>query len=311
MEDKNTYELAIIGAGPAGLSASVYASRFGVKHVVFGGLMGGTISEAHVVDNYLGIEDINGLKLSQKFLKHAKKYGTEIIPDAIKKIEKKADTFFEIDFNGDKKIFAKTILLATGTKRKKIGIKGEDEFLGKGVSYCATCDGFFYKDKVVGVIGGANSAVSAAIYLAEIARKVYLIYRKDNLPAEEYWTKLLAKNEKIETLYNLNVVEILGEKKIEKVKLDGAYEGKNEIVLDGLFIECGSDPRIDFTEDLGTEKDKEGFIKIQKDGATSVQGVWAAGDITDGSNKFSQVITAASEGAIAAKSIYNYLRKNK
>jgi len=311
MEEKNTYELAIIGAGPAGLSASVYASRFGIKHVVFGGLMGGTISEAHIVDNYLGIEDMSGMELSQNFIKHAKKYGTEIISDAVKKIEKKADDSFEIFFNGDKKMFVKTVLLATGTKRKKIGIKGEEEFSGKGVSYCATCDGFFYKNKIVGVVGGANSAVSAAVYLAEIAQKVYLIYRKDKLPAEEYWTKLLAKNKKIETLYNLNVVEIVGEKKIEKVKLDGMYDGKSEIALDGLFIECGSDPRADFTVDLGTEKDKGGFIKIQKDGATSALGVWAAGDITDGSNKFSQVITAASEGAIATKGIYNYLRKNK
>ncbi len=309
MTKKNIYELAIIGSGPAGLSASVYASRFGIKHVVLGGIMGGTISEAHKVDNYLGIEDVSGIDISQRFMKHAKKYGTEVIIESVKTITKKKDGLFEITFGENKKIFSRTILLATGTRRKKIGMKGEEMFFGKGVSYCATCDGFFYKNKIVGVVGGANSAVSAAVYLAEIAQKVYLIYRKNKLPAEEYWVKLLKKKKNIEILYNLNVVEILGEKKVEKIILDGAYKGKGVLSLDGLFIECGSNPNIDFTEDLGIKKDEGGFIKIQKDGATSVPGVWAAGDITDGSNKFSQIITAASEGAIAAKGIYNYLRK--
>lgn len=309
MTKKNIYELAIIGSGPAGLSASVYASRFGIKHVVLGGIMGGTISEAHKVDNYLGIEDVSGIDISQRFMKHAKKYGTEVIIESVKTITKKKDGLFEITFGENKKIFSRTILLATGTRRKKIGMKGEEMFFGKGVSYCATCDGFFYKNKIVGVVGGANSAVSAAVYLAEIAQKVYLIYRKNKLPAEEYWVKLLKKKKNIEILYNLNVVEILGEKKVEKIILDGVYKGKGVLSLDGLFIECGSNPNIDFTEDLGVKKDEGGFIKIQKDGATSVPGVWAAGDITDGSNKFSQIITAASEGAIAAKGIYNYLRK--
>ncbi len=313
MEEKklNFYELVIIGAGPAGLSASVYASRFGIKHLVFGGLVGGTISEAHWVDNYLGIEDIGGSNLSQRFIGHAKKYGTEILSGIVSQIKlKKEKNFFEITFNENKKILAKTILLATGSKRKKMGIKGEDTFLGKGVSYCATCDGFFYKNKTICVIGGANSAVSAAVYLSEIAKKVFLIYRKNNLSAEEFWKNKAEKNEKIEILYNLNVVEILGEKKVEGVRLDKAHQGEGTLDLDGVFIECGSDPRVDLTEGLGIEKDETGFIKIKKDGQTSASGIWAAGDITDGSNKFFQVITAAAEGAIAAKSIYNYLRKN-
>ena len=309
MQEEQKYELVIIGAGPAGLSASIYASRFGISHVVFGGLMGGTISEAHLVDNYLGIEDVGGFELSQRFFKHAKKYGVEIFTSLVNKINKKENDFFEVTFDGEKKILTKAILLATGTKRKKIGIKGEDEFFGKGVSYCATCDGFFYKNKRVGIIGGANSAVSAAVYLSDIAQEVFLIYRKDVLPAEEYWVKIVKENKKIKILYKSNVVEVFGEKRVEGVKLDKDFEGKKELQLDGLFIECGSDPRVDFTEDLGIEKDETGFVKIKKGCETSVSGVWAAGDITDGSNKFFQVITAAAEGAIAAKSIYNYLRK--
>jgi thioredoxin reductase (NADPH) len=308
MEGKNNYDLVIVGAGPAGLSASIYASRFGIKHLVFGGLMGGTISEAHLVDNYIGMEDINGSTLSQKFYRHAKKYGTEILASLVSKIEKKED-LFEITFDGEKKILARAVLLATGTRRKKIGIKGEDEFFGKGVSYCATCDGFFYKNKRIGVIGGANSAVSAAVYLSDIAQEVFLIYRKDILPAEEYWVKMAKENKKIKILYNTNVVEVFGEKKVEGVKLDKDFEEKRELKIDGLFIECGSNPSVDFADNLGIEKDETGFVKIQKGCETSVPGVWAAGDITDGSNKFFQVITAAAEGAIATKSIHNYLKK--
>jgi thioredoxin reductase (NADPH) len=309
MQKEDLYELVIIGAGPAGLSASVYASRFGIKHIVFGGLAGGIVSEAHLVDNYLGIEDISGFDLSQKFLKHAKKYGTEIIPGIVKEVKRVEKNLFEVIFS-DKKILTKTILLAAGTKRKKLGIKGEDTFFGKGVSYCATCDGFFYKNKVVGVVGGGNSAVSAAVYLADIAQKVYLINKTKNFLAEEYWIKLAKKNEKIAIFQNSKIKEIFGEKRVEGVILENELQKKEEkIMLNGIFIECGSDPNMDFGDILGAEKDEMGFIKISSGGETSATGVWAAGDITNGSNKFFQVITAAAEGAIAAKSIYNYLRK--
>jgi thioredoxin reductase len=145
--------------------------------------------------------------------------------------------------------------------------------------------------------------------LSDIAQDVFLIYRKDKLPAEEYWIKKIENNKKIKILYNSNVVEIFGRDRIEGIRLDRDFAGKKELHVDGLFIECGSNPSVDFADNLGIEKDETGFIKIQKGCETSVCGIWAAGDITDGSNKFFQVITAASEGAIAAKSIYNYLRK--
>lgn len=311
MQEKKNYELIIIGAGPAGLSASIYASRFGIKHVVLGGLPGGTISTTHLIDNYLGIEDVSGFEISKHFIQHAKKYGTEIISEMVEKIEKRENNLFEITLRSGKSLLARTVLLALGTQQKKAGIKGEKEFFGKGVSYCATCDGFFYKNKTVGVLGGTNSAVSAAVYLAEIAQRVYLIHKKDKLAAEEYWVNLAEKNEKIEILCNFDVVEILGEKKVERLKLSNFYKNKEELPVDGIFIECGSGPSGDLKENLGIERDATGFIKIQKNGATSVPGIWAAGDITDGSNKFPQVITAASEGAIAAKGIYDYLRENK
>lgn len=308
MEENKKYDLVIVGSGPAGLSASIYASRFGVEHIIVGGLLGGQISDTHHIDNYLGIEDVTGFEFAQKIGKHAKKYGVEIVPMIANKIEKE-NGFFKLSVDNGKEIRAKAILLATGTKRRKLGIKGEEKFSGKGVSYCATCDGFFYKNKTVAVIGGSDSAAGAAIYLADIAKKVYLIYRKEGLRCEPYWKKLIEGNKRIEVIYSTNVVEMLGQEKLEKIRLDKEHGGSSEITLDGIFIEAGSDPNIDFARDLDLEEDENKYIKIKADCSTSLEGVWAAGDITDGSDKFRQVITAAAEGAIAARSIFNYLKK--
>lgn len=301
--EKN-YDLIIVGAGPAGLAASIYASRYGVKHLVVGSLLGGQISETHLIDNYPGIEEMTGFEFSQKLGHHAQKYGTEILPKKAKSI-KKINSDFEVELEGGEKIITKTVLLATGTKRKKLNILGEEKFVGKGVSYCATCDGFFYKNKIVAVIGGSDSAAGAAVYLADIAEKVYLIYRQEKLRAEPYWINLIEKNPKIEVIYNTNVSEIIGAEKVEKIKLDN----KKELLSDGLFIEAGSDPNIDFAQDLSVKTDEGGYVKINPDSSTSVAGVWAAGDITNGSDKFRQVITAVAEGAIATRSISNYLKK--
>jgi thioredoxin reductase (NADPH) len=232
----------------------------------------------------------------------------EILPARVKNI-KKIGTEFELEIEGRGSLRSQTILLATGTKRRKLNIPGEIEFLGKGVSYCATCDGFFYKSKTVAVIGGSDSAAGAAVYLSEICEKVFLIYRRDKLRAEKYWINLIEKNPKIEVVYNTNILEILGMEKLQKVKLDKPHNNSDFINLDGLFIEAGSEPNLDFAQDLGLETDEGGYIKINAGASTSVAGAWAAGDITDGSDKFRQVITACAEGAIAARSISNYLKR--
>jgi thioredoxin reductase (NADPH) len=308
MIDNKIYPLIIIGAGPAGLAASIYASRFGIKHAVLGSLLGGLISETHLIDNYPGIEEASGFEFSQKLGHHAQKYGVEIMPAKVENI-KKVNGEFELEIEGGDNFRSQTILLATGTKRRKLNIPGEEEFRGKGVSYCATCDGFFYKNKTVAVIGGSDSAAGAAVYLSGICEKVFLIYRKEKLRAEKYWIDLIEKNPKIEVIYSTNVSEIIGAEKLQKVKLDKSYNSSTFINLDGLFIEAGSEPNLDFAEDLSLETDEGGYVKIKADAATSVAGVWAAGDITDGSDKFRQVITACAEGAIAARSISNYLKK--
>ena len=179
--------------------------------------------------------------------------------------------------------------------------------MGKGVSYCAVCDATFFKDKTVAVVGGSNSAAMAAVHLAEFAKKVYQIYRKDKLRSEPVWTDRVLENKKIEVIYSTNVTEVLGKDKVEKVKLDSPYQGKEELPLDGLFIEVGHMPQVALVKQLNVDLDEEGYVKIKPDGSTSVQGVYAAGDITNSSNKLQQALTSMSEGIIAVTSIFRYL----
>jgi len=308
MKIDKIYNLIIIGSGPAGLAASIYASRYGISHQIYGKILGGQISETHNIDNYPGMEDMNGVEFSAKWGHHAGKYGIKINPALVTNI-KKEDNLLELGLENKEIVRAKAILLATGTKRRKLGITSEEKFIGRGVSYCATCDGFFYKGKTVAVIGGSDSAAGAALYLANICEKVYLIYRKEELRCEPYWTKLIEESEKIEVIYDTNIKEIAGSDKVEKVVLDREYQEKLELAVDGVFIEVGSNPDFSYASGLGLDVDEGGYIKIGRDCSTNVSGVWAAGDITDGSDKFRQVITAAAEGAIAVRSIFNFLRK--
>lgn len=307
MKESFDQDLVIIGAGPAGLAASIYASRYGIRHLIIGRILGGQISETHEIDNYPGMENMSGFEFSQKWGEHVRKYGAEINPGLVADIRKR-ERSFEIGLDNEQKIETRAILLATGTKRRRLDVQGEKKFNGKGVSYCATCDGFFYKDKIVAVIGGSDSAASSALHLASICRKVYIVYRKNFLRAEPYWIRSLAENPKIEIIYNTNILEIIGSDKVKKIKLDKPYLKNDKLGVEGVFMEIGAEPDILYAEGLGIEVDTGGYVKIGKDGATSVAGVWAAGDITDGSDKFRQVITAASEGAIAVRSIFNWLK---
>lgn len=305
----NLYDLAIIGAGPAGLSASIYASRYGIKNVVIGGIAGGLASQTHEIGNWLGTEKISGFEFAQKAQTHAASYEkAEFLQALVDEIWEK-DGIFTLLISNGQKIQAKTILLAMGTKHRHLGVPGEKELAGKGVSYCATCDGFFYRGKRVAVVGGNDSAAGAAVYLGDIAEEVFLIYRGEKLRCETFWGEAIAKNPKIKMLYNTNIKEIKGEQKVEAVALDNPYQNSEELKLDGIFAEIGSDPNVDLTMGLSLDLDDEGYVKIDPSGRTSKKGVWAAGDITSGSDKFKQIITAAAEGAIAAHSIQKFLKK--
>ncbi|MEI7621251.1 MAG: FAD-dependent oxidoreductase [Candidatus Moraniibacteriota bacterium] len=303
------FDLAIIGAGPAGLSASVYASRYGIKNVVIGGVAGGLTTQTHEIGNWLGTEKIAGYEFAMKASAHAESYGTQNIVALVDTIESKDENYLLFLSNGEK-IQAKTILLAMGTKHRHLGVPGEKELAGKGVSYCATCDGFFYRGKTVAVVGGNDSAAGAAVYLGDLAEKVFVIYRGEKIRCESFWASALERNPKIEILHNTNVKEIRGAEKVEELLLDNnAFNNSDVLKVDGIFVEIGSDPNGELVKNLEIEVDEAGYLKIDPAGKTNRKGIWAAGDITTGSDKFKQIITAASEGAIAAHSIHKYLKQ--
>ncbi len=304
------FSLAIIGAGPAGYTASIYASRYKLDNIIIGQAPGGLAMEAHKICNFPTEKEISGLELMNKMQAVATDLGARLLIDKVQKITKAGNSFL-LQTDGGQTIAAKTVLAAIGTKRRRLNLPGENRLVGKGVSYCATCDGMFYRDRVVAVIGGSDSATTSALYLAEVAKKVYQIYRRGQLRGDPTWIEQAVKHPKIEIIYNTNVVSLLGEEKLEKIKLDQPYQGKKEIAVDGIFIEIGSEPDTSLFQPLGIATDKKGYIKVGPDQATNIAGLWAAGDITTGSNYFRQIITACAEGAVAAESIFKYQQRQK
>jgi thioredoxin reductase (NADPH) len=302
------YDVAIVGSGPAGYSAGIYASRYQLKTVIFGRMLGGTVSEAHKICNYPGFEEITGLDLGTKMYEHAKESGCEIQFDSITNVEK-VDDHFKLMTDIGKEFEAKTVIIALGTERTKLTIPDEDEFLGRGLSYCATCDANFYKNRTVAVIGGSSAATMAAMMLSEVAEKVYIIYRGNELRGDPTWKEDVLKNEKIEVIYKAVITELEGDERLESIKISRDYGGSNEIEVDGIFIEIGSEPNQDLPKKINIETDKKGYILVDDAQRTNIEGIWAAGDCTTNSNGFRQVITAVSEGGIAANDVYKYLRR--
>jgi thioredoxin reductase (NADPH) len=297
------YDLIIIGAGPAGLTAAIYAARYKLNFLLIGELVGGLATEAHKVSNYPGVKDLSGIELMNLFRTQAEALGTTIEEASVQGIGKRKDKFVVKTANAVHE--AKAVILALGLQHRKLNAQGEDEFLGKGVSYCATCDGAFYKNKNVVVVGGGNSAVSAAVMLAKIAKKVYLVYRGDKLKAEPAWVEELSRFRNAEIVYNANVSKVSGKEFVEKIELD---TGKT-LDADGLFVEVGVVPSTILAKSLGVRLDDNGFISVDNEMNTNAAGVFAAGDITNGSG-FKQIVIACGQGAIAAYSAYKFVAKN-
>lgn len=304
------YDVAIVGSGPAGYSASIYLSRYKLSNIIFGKMIGGTISEAHKVCNYPGVCDVSGLELGMKFQKQATDQGAQIAIESVTDIKKENDLFNLITDKGNSYL-AKTVILATGTDRNKLAIPKEDQYVGKGLSYCATCDAMFYKNKKVGVVGGSNAATMAATMLADIASEVYIIYRGTELKGEPAWIEQVLQKENVKTIFQTLVTDLEGEQRLQRVKLSKAYNDSDYLDLDGLFVEIGSEPNITLPLKLNLALDKQNYIEVDQRQATSINGVWAAGDCTTNSNKFKQVVTAVSEGAVAANSIYCHLKQSR
>jgi len=298
------YDLIIIGAGCAGLTSAIYSCRYNLKTLVIGQDMG-LLTKAHKVENWPGFRSISGAELMEKVKNHAESLGAKIVFGEIVSLVKKGKEF--IVKSEGKEFIGKSVILALGTEKRKLNIAGEEKFLGGGVSYCATCDSAFFKGVDVGVVGGGNSAGRAAQLLSQHSSMVYLIYRGRKLNADPALVDELKKDKKIKILYNKNVVGLNGEGNLESVKLDSG----EKIDVKGLFIEIGSIPSSVLTKKIGLKLDKHGYIKTEKDQSTNVIGLFAAGDITTNSNMFKQMVTAASEGAIAATSAFNYINKNK
>ncbi|MBP8016414.1 FAD-dependent oxidoreductase [Candidatus Gracilibacteria bacterium] len=296
------YDVIIIGAGSAGLTAGVYLSRYGIKNLIIGELLGGTLTSAHKVENFPGFEDTPGAVIMDKLLSQTKSCGSEILQDTIELIQKNGDNFL-IKTMGGKEINSKLILIAIGNKYKKLNISGEEKFIGRGVSYCATCDGMFFKNKEVVIIGGGDAALSEAIYLSSICSKIHLIHRGDLFKAAKSWIDQVESKSNIEIHKNSNIKEIKGSLYVEEVVLNNG----DILKVDGVFIEIGNEPDTKIFNEFNLQKDNEGYIVVDKTQKTSVSGIYAAGDITTNSNKFKQSVVAAAEGAIAANSMYEYL----
>lgn len=317
------YDLIIIGAGPAGLAASIYASRYKIKHLILGQLMGGLAGQAHLIENYPGCRTASGKELMDKFLEHTKSYGVEIIEETASEIEKRENSF-RIKAAGGKAFETRTLILALGTQRRKLNIPGEKEFWGRGVTYCATCDAPLYKNKAVAVIGGGNAALTAALLLADYVQKVYLIHRRDKYSADSIWQEKVFANSKIEKIFNTNLKEIKGEQVIKEIILAPSTQINTDVrvsprlgprksaslKVDGLFIEIGSLPAVDLGKKIGLDLDEKGYIKVDKNCQTNIAGLFAAGDVTNQTD-LKQILTSASQGAIAALGVYNWQRGGK
>lgn len=306
------YDTIIIGAGPAGLSAALYAKRKGLDVLlVSSDFGGGQLLNTKEIDNYLGFHDITGEKLTNEYLNHVNTFNIHtLFAKEVKSIKKLDNGDFFVDLLSEEEFNAKSIIIATGGLPRKLGVKGEDEFVGMGVSYCAICDGAFYHNRDVVVVGGGNSAVETAIDMAKIANKVTVIQIEDDFTADKVLVDQLKANDKIEYHLNSQVNEIVGSNMgVEKVLAFNNKENKAfEVETDGLFIEIGVIPNSNLVKDL-VKLNPRGEIIVSTELETSVDGIYAVGDVTD--FPFKQIIIAASHGATAALSASNYLNKKK
>lgn len=293
-------DLAIIGSGPAGYTAGIYASRASLKPVLFEGLeSGGQLMLTTDVENYPGFDSgIMGPDLMQIFKKQAERFGTEIKTETINSI-KKIDGGFSLESAKDSYEF-KSVIISSGASAKWLDVKGEKELQGHGVSACATCDGFFFKEKEVIVVGGGDSAMEEALFLTKFATKVYIVHRRDSFRASKIMQDRVLGNDKIEVLWNKEVTEIHGSESVESVSLSDTKDGSSsELNIDGVFMAIGHTPNVDFLAGL-VELDEKGYVKtgFTTETSTSVPGVFAAGDVAD--SIYRQAVTAAGTGCQAA-----------
>jgi thioredoxin reductase (NADPH) len=362
MDEASVYDLIIIGAGPAGLTASIYASCFHLKHLVIGAVLGGQMMNAPDILNYPGFEEISGKELTERMINQVKKRGGEMVMQSVTKISKIKDQIsktqiknqnlnnnqatkqpshqvseqseenkdliaqslnsliadhFEIETQSGLKYQTKSIILATGTERRKLNVPGEREYLGRGVYYCATCGRQDYERKICAVAGGANSAIQAAVTLSQAATKVYIIYRGEELRGDPVWLEQTKNNPKIEVIYKTVVTEVVGDgEKLTGVRINTnnptiEQSSNGAIELDKLFIEIGGVPGTALLIPLGIEMDQGEYVRVNEKLETTIPGVFAAGDLVSYGLSIEQISSAVGLGARAAASAFAFLKKDK
>ncbi|NLK78024.1 MAG: thioredoxin-disulfide reductase [Clostridiales bacterium] len=299
------YDVIILGSGPAGLSAAIYAQRARLNTLVIEEkpLSGGQILDTYEVDNYPGLQGIGGFELGMKFREHADTLGVTFHTAQVQKVQV-AGNLKEVVT--EKETFqTKSVIVATGATHRKLGVQGEEELVGAGVSYCATCDGAFFKGKTVAVVGGGDVALEDALFLARGCEKVYLIHRRDEFRGAKVLQEQVQKTENITVLWNSEVKEIQGENKVEKILLhNNIEETDTTLEVQGIFIAVGIQPNNDAVKEVVTV-DEQGYVKALEDTVTSEPGIFAAGDVR--TKQLRQVITAAADGANAVTSVERYL----
>ena len=307
---KKVYDTVIVGSGPAGLSAAVYAKRAMLDVVVVekAGYSGGQIVNTSDVDNYLGLCGINGFDMAMKFKEHADNFDIEFVDGEVLDIQKASDDdLFILTLKNKEELHTRTIILAMGAEHSKLGVNGEDEYTGKGVSYCATCDGAFYRGKNVVVVGGGDVALEDAIYLSKLANKVYIVHRRDVFRGARSLQEKVLASENIEFVKDSVITDILGTDKVTGVSVKNIKDNNvSQIDVDGVFVAIGMKPYTECAKNI-VDTDEKGYICATEDGVTSTPGIFVAGDVR--TKKLRQIVTAVSDGANCVTSVEEYLNR--
>lgn len=316
--NKDSFDIMILGAGPAGLTAAIYARRYGFTVCVFEGSMaGGQVATTPEVENYPGIAKIDGFSLSMTMKEQAEAQGAEIVSQQVtgmklsgEEVEVEAEKVFTTAMG--KSYSSRAVILANGAVRRKLGCEGEERLAGMGVSYCATCDAAFFRGKKVAIVGGGNTALEDALFLANVCERVYLIHRRDEFRGMKHLSDAVRSNEKIELLYNSKIIAVNGESVVQGITLETLNSSKeavkSELPVSAVFVAIGTVPNNELAQAEGLELDEGGYFKAGEDCVTSIKGVYVAGDCRR--KQLRQIVTATADGAVAAFAAANYLNLN-
>jgi thioredoxin reductase (NADPH) len=308
---QQNYDVIIVGAGPAGLCAAMYAGRGMLKALTIErGAPGGELLNTDLIEDYIGFESVKGWELAQKFADHAKKFGAEVVTDTVEKVRRGSDGWFEVTTSRERRYRAPAVILTAGGTPVKLGVPGEKEYAGKGVSYCAVCDGAFFKGEVLAVVGGGDAAVEEADYLTRYASKVYIVHRRDRFRASKILQQRAFANPKIEAIWNKKVVEIVGsERGTDHLELEDCETGaRSQLKVGGVFIFVGFKPNTGIV-DGHVDHDASGYFVTDERMMTSIPGLFAAGDVR--SQLTRQVTTAVGDATTAAIAVEKYLAQLK